>query len=212
MYKERMNRYFPEVIRNINEFKAIIDAEYPEFEELSINRENVLNNAYITTMDESRIEQWEKILRLKPVANSTLEDRRDSIIATIRGQGKLNTQLIETIVSSFTGGIVESWVIDSILYVKIYPPANDKSYIFDNVKNVLATKLPAHLGLVVYRNYATWGEVSAYTPTWGGISENFATWNDVKFLISDAGDFVYEYLVDESGNSITNEFNTKLFN
>lgn len=212
MYQERMNRYFPEVIRTIKEFQAIIDSEYPEFEDLSVKRENVLNNAYLTTMDESRIVEWEKILKLKPIAESTLNDRRDAVIATIRGQGKLNSKLIEAIVSSFTGGIVESWIIDSVLYVKVYPPSYNKTYIFDNVKNVLATKIPAHLDLVVYRNHATWGGIRAYAPTWGDVSENFETWNDVKFFISSSSEDIFEYLVDESGNSITNELNSKLFN
>ena len=42
MYRERMNSYYPEVIRTIYEFQAIIDSEYPEFEDLSAERDNVL--------------------------------------------------------------------------------------------------------------------------------------------------------------------------
>ena len=34
MYRTRMNEYYPEVVRTIKEFQAIIDAEYPEFENL----------------------------------------------------------------------------------------------------------------------------------------------------------------------------------
>lgn len=212
MYQERMSSCYPEVIRAVEEFKAIVDSEYPEFEDLSANQEKVLNNAYLLTMDEDRLSEWEKILSLKPLAGSTVEDRRESVIGAIRGQGKLNTTVIEAIVSSFTGGITESWIIDSILYVKIYPPANNKSYIFDNVKNALASKVPAHLELNVFRNYATWGAIKSYAPTWGDVYEKFKTWNDVKFIISSSNDNVFEYIVDESGNSITNELNNKLFN
>ena len=212
MYQERMNSYLPEVIRTIEEFQGIIDGEYPEFEELSVERENVLKNAYITTMDEVRIAEWEKILKLTPIKGSTIDDRRDSVIASIRGQGKLNSKLIEAIVSSFTGGIVDSWIIDSTLYVEIYPPSYNKTYIFDNVKNALAAKIPAHLDLLVYRNHSTWGGIRSYANTWGGVSENFETWGDVKFFISSSSDNVFEYIVDESGNSIADELGSKLFN
>ena len=211
MYQERMSGYYPEVIRAIKEFQAIIDGEYPEFENLDANRESVVNNAYLMTMDESRLAQWEKILNLVPIPGCTVEDRRDSVIASIRSQSKLNSKVIDAIVTSFTGGIAESWIIDSVLYVKIYPPAYNKTYIFDNVENAIRTKVPAHLDVNIYRKYATWGEIKSYAKTWGGVAENFATWGDVVcFITSD--DDVFEYIVDESGNSITNERGHKLFN
>lgn len=213
MYQERMKGYYPQVIRNIKEFNGIIDGEYPEFENLNLSLENVLNNAYLMTMDENRLVEWEKLLNLIPLIGSTVEDRRESVIAAIRGQGKLNTKVIEAIVASFTGGTAESWIIDSKLYVKVLPPPNSKVYIFDNVESSLASKIPAHLELKVFRNYAKWDEIKSYAETWGGVDENFATWNDVNFFSSSTGgDDIFEYIVDEDGNTIANELNKKLFN
>lgn len=212
MYQERMNSYYPEVIRAIYEFNAIIDGEYPEFEELSISRENVLNDAYLTTMGESRIADWEKILNLTPRTGSTVDSRRDSVIAAIRGQGKLNTKTIENIIKTFTGGTVESWIIDSLLYIKIYPPSNNKVYDFDAVTNAITAKLPAHLSAFIYRNYSAWQGVKDYAVTWGGVAENFATWNDVKSFGAASIEDIFEYVVDESGNLISNELNDRLFN
>ena len=212
MYQERMLGYYPKVIQNVLEFRGLIDSEYPEIEDLESIREQVLDDAYLLTMNEDRIKDWERILNLKPVEGSTLEDRRDSVIATIRGQGKLNSKLIDVIVSSFTGGIAESWIIDSVLYVKVYPPSNSKPYIFDNVRNVLMSKIPAHLGLNIYRNYATWGGIKSYSQTWENVNNTFPSWEHVKFFMATDTKNVFEYLVDESGNSITNELDEKLFN
>ena len=65
MYYERMNSYYPEVIRTIAEFQAIIDSEYPEFEGLESGRDEVINDAYLPTMSEARISQWEQLLNIK---------------------------------------------------------------------------------------------------------------------------------------------------
>ena len=179
MYKERMNGYYPSVVQTIKEFQAIINSEYPEIEALHEGNERVLADAYLTTMTEERIEQWEKILKIQPIENSTIEDRRDTILARIRGQGKLNTALINSIVNTFTGGTAISYIVDSVLYVEITPPPENKQYQFTNVEQELALKVPAHLGLKVARNYYTWNDIIAYAPTWQDVYDSFETWEDV---------------------------------
>ena len=178
MFGQRMIDYYPPVIAGIKEFRSIISAEYPEIENLHAAKDNVLNNAYLSTMDENRIAAWEKALKIVPLANSTIEDRRDVIIARMRGQGKLNTEVINTIVNSFTGGTAKSWIENSTLYVEITPPPDNKQYRFENVENELKNKVPAHLGLVVIRNYYTWGELKNNNETWQDVSDNFAKWED----------------------------------
>ena len=130
-------------------------------------------------MSESRIEQWENILNIKPLDNSSVDDRRDTIIARIRGQGKLNTELINAIVNAFTGGTANSWVEDSTLYVEITPPPNNKQYQFANVEQELSLKVPAHLGFSVKRNYFEWDEVKDKYATWQDVKDGFAAWYDV---------------------------------
>lgn len=178
-YKDRMASYYPPIIRNIKDFKGIVDSEYPEIEELNKSKDNVLDNAYLTTMDEGRIAQWENKLNIRPVEHSTVEDRRETIIARIRGQGKLNTALISSIVNAFTGGSATSYIKDSNLHVIITPPPNNKQYQFANVEQELRRKVPAHLGLVIERNYETWEEY--LDNTWGDMipEQENETWEDV---------------------------------
>ena len=183
MYRQRMNSYYPDVIRSIQEFKAIVDSESTEFEDLSINRESVLNDAYLTTMGEARITEWEKILGIQPLDHSTITDRRDNVIARIRGQGKLNTNLINTIVKTFTEGAAESWVENGVLYVAITPPPNNKQYRFDNVELEISKKVPAHLGFQISRNYYTWGEIKNSHSTWNDVNTYFDKWNDVLLFV-----------------------------
>lgn len=181
-----MTNYYPQVISAISEFKAIVDAEYPEFELMDAGEESILNDAYLLTMGEDRIKQWEQILGITPLPTATLSNRRDTIIARIRGQGKLNSALINSIVNAFTGGTANSWVKDSILYVEITPPPGNKSFMFADVEQELAKKVPAHLGFQVSRNYYDWGEIKADHASWQEVKDSFATWNDV-YLFSPFG-------------------------
>ena len=179
MYRERMNSYYPQVIRTIAEFKAIVDSEYPEFEDLSVAKDRVINDAYLLTMSEERVEQWENILGVHPLEDSSLDDRRETIVARIRGQGKLNTALINSIVNAFTGGTANSWVENSVLYVEITPPPTNKQFKFANIEQELSKKIPAHLGFSVSRNYLEWDEVKSKYATWQDVKDGFATWNNV---------------------------------
>lgn len=182
-YQDRMIDYYPSVISAITEFRSIIDAEYPMFEELDTARTQVLDDAYLTTMGETRITQWERILSVTPLPDSSIQDRRDTIIARIRGQGKLNTETINSIVYTFTGGTAISWVENSCLYVEITPPPNNKSYKFANVEQELSKKVPAHLGFRVSRNYYEWGDIKNNHETWQDVKDEFDTWNDVYLFV-----------------------------
>ena len=183
MYRKRMNDYYPEVVKSILDIQAIIDAESPEFEELDSAFDSLKNDAYLLTMGKERVIEWEKLLGIIPIEGSSVSDRRDTIIARIRGQGKLNTTLINAIVKTFTGGTANSWVQDGVLYVEITPPPENKSFLFSNVEQELKRKVPAHLGFNVSRNYYTWGDIEDSYATWGDVEDNFGTWNDVLLFV-----------------------------
>lgn len=185
MYRERMNSYYPKVIQSILEFQAIIDGEYPEIENIKDGTNRVISDAYLTKMSEDRIEQWENMLGIRPIENSSVDDRRETVVARIRGQGKLNSELINIIVGTFTnGGTANAWVKDSVLYVEITPPPNNKQYQFANVEQELKNKIPAHLDLQVSRNYYSWEDIEKSFATWGDIINSpFDTWEDVFLFV-----------------------------
>lgn len=183
MYKERMLNYYPQVIREIFEFRAIIEAESEQMQAQSDGRDAVMNQSYLPTMGEVRIKQWEKALGITPIQDSSLDDRRDTVIARIRGQGKLNEALISSIVNAFTGGKAKSWVENSTLYVEITPPPDNKQYQFANVEQELNKKLPAHLGLSVNRRYVDWNKIKTTFTTWQNVKDGFDTWEDVYLYV-----------------------------
>ena len=181
--KQRMFGYYPKVIQAILEFKAITDQEGHELNNIRDGLDNVIDDAYLSTMSENRIMQWENMLGIRPLEGTTFEDRRETIIARIRGQGKLNTALINNIVKTFTGGTAISWVENSVLYVEITPPPNNKQFVFENVEQELRYRIPAHLNFNIYRNYATWGDIKNNFNTWDDVQIELGTWDYVCLFV-----------------------------
>jgi hypothetical protein len=179
MYQERMLSYYPNVIKSISEFQAIIDGEHPEFEQISLGNEYIIADAYLLTMSEPRIKQWEKILGIPVREGSTLEDRRETVLARIRGQGKLNTKLINTIVKTFTNADCKCWFENSTLYVRLNPSPDGKTYLMDNLIQEIAKKIPAHLNYNIKESWQYWREVNSNYDSWLDVQKAYGTWENV---------------------------------
>lgn len=214
-YNEQMLNYYPEVIKAIREFKVSIKTQSLQINEIHEKLKELMNNAYISAADENRLIMWEKFLEITPRQQGEQEYeewltyRRDVILSRLYQTEKLNTKSIEDIVRIFTGGIAESWFLDGTLYVKIYPPENNKPFDLDSVITALELKCPAHLNLVVYKDYINWEQLSD-NYTWEDVYTKFSNWGE---LVSGSPKVnVFEYIVDEDGGYITDESNNRLFN
>ena len=176
-----MTNCYPSAILNIYEFNSIIDGEYPEFDLLSTNKEQIVQDAYLLTMSEDRITQWENQLGIIPVAGSTLDDRRETIIAKLVGKTKLNTQTIKAMVKTFTTGDCNVWFDDSTIHVEMLPSPEPKRFILDNLIAVLTPKIPAHLQFEISYAYRFWEDVKADDPNWNAVNELFNDWEAVLY-------------------------------
>lgn len=184
-YKARMYGYYPTVITDIEEFKAILDAEYPEISAIVAAKDRIAENAYLVSMDAERLEQWEHALGITPLEDSTLEDRRETIMARIKSHSKLNTATIESIVKTFTGGEAKSTITNSVLTVEIKPPKDGKEFRIENVTQEIQRLIPAHLGFNIKQSYVTWGDVKNKHASWNTIKTSYADWAAVKAIFPD---------------------------
>lgn len=114
---QRMLGYLPEFLRTAREIKAILESEGHEIDRLSDNIQLIINDAYIMSASESRIQQWEQKLKIVPAG--TLEQRKQFILAVLRGQGKLNETKIKSVVNAFTGGEAIVTFTNSTIDIKI---------------------------------------------------------------------------------------------
>lgn len=184
-YNEHMLSYYPEVIKSIREFQMLIATQSLQVEEMHQKLVEILGSAYVTTANEERVAEWEKLLEITPLPQGEddletwLADRRETILARLYHAEKLNTKSIADIVSIFTGGTAISYFKDSTINVLISPPKNNKLYKFANVEQELRKKVPAHLEFQVNRHYYTWLETKTNNATWGDVATNFANWEEV---------------------------------
>lgn len=165
--RHQLMDYLPPYLQNSTIFKAIMKTEGIELDRLQDSIQVIIDDAYILTATEARIEEWEKALGIIPTG--TLAQRKSYIISILRGQGKLNESRIKSIVEAFTGGDAEVTFASSTLTVKVLAPALGDVYLYPDVERSLRAKIPAHITLVVQKYYSTWE----------GVSTNFGSWTDV---------------------------------
>lgn len=186
-YNEQMLNYYPEIIKAIREFQCLIATQSLQVEDMHKELSKILSNAYVSSADEDRLSDWEKLLEITPLPqgdddlDTWLSDRRETILARLYSTPKLNTQTISDIVSIFTGGSATSYFENGVVYVLISPPEKNKQYKFENVEQELRKKIPAHLMFEVGVNYFIWDEVQQANTTWEDILNNHKDWNDVLY-------------------------------
>lgn len=186
-YNERMLNRYPEVIKSIREFQALIVAQSLEVEAMHEELTRMLSNAYIATADETKIAQWEEYLGITPLPQGVddldtwISDRKETILARLYNAEKINEKSIADIVKIFTGGTTTSYFKDGVIHIIILPPKDNKLFKFENVERELSNKIPAHLAFRVSRNYYDWLQIQSSYTTWGDLNDSFTSWEEVLY-------------------------------
>ena len=124
----KMIGWYPTTVVAVDALRAVNDVVGHELDNARARGALLNNNAFLFWMDESRLAEWESALEIDVPENSTVEERRNVIIAKIRGQNKFNVSNIKSIVKTFTGGDAEVNVADGVISVKVLPPNNGQLY------------------------------------------------------------------------------------
>lgn len=76
-----IKEYFPNVLKEVREFKILDTAETPELKSIYDCIGEVLDNSFIETAKETGIARAEKIVGISPRATDTLEERKFNVLA-----------------------------------------------------------------------------------------------------------------------------------
>ena len=184
-------RYLPPYYDDVVEMNLVMEAENPEVDELSVALTQVKDNQFILTADNSRVRQWEKLLKLHPdMAAQSLDYRKAMVIMRLSTRSPLtNRWLVEKLNEVVGVGryIIELEHDKYWLYIRLHKDALE---IMTDLKTYLREKLPANLGIslrdltktwgdVLNKYYFTWGPTSAMN-TWGILRS--LTWSDLREL------------------------------
>lgn len=176
----KMIGWYPTTVVAVDALRAVNDVVGHELDNARARGALLNNNAFLFWMDESRLAEWENALELDVPENSTVEERRNVIIAKIRGQNKFNVSNIKSIVKTFTGGDAEVTVADGVISVKVLPPNNGQLYNQSALVWELKNKIPAHMLLNIERYYSTWGDVKNNETSWQSIRSGYTNWDALK--------------------------------
>ena len=176
----KMIGWYPTTVVAVDAMRAVNDVVGHELDNARARGALLNNNAFLFWMDESRLAEWENALEIDVPENSTVEERRNVIIAKIRGQNKFNVSNIKSIVKTFTGGDAEVTVADGVISVKVLPPNNGQLYNQSALVWELKNKIPAHMQLNIERYYSTWGDVKNNETSWQSIRSGYTNWDALK--------------------------------
>lgn len=174
-------KYLPHFMQDVREYQELFSPIDDEINILYPYIESIFAEMIIMYCSEARIEEWERNLKIVPTG--TLEERRLYIKAVLRGNGKLNEAKIKSIVNAFTGSDALVTFYDSTIFVKVLSPSHGEIYRFPDVERALKPLIPAHLGLSVTRNYATWADVKNNYGSWENVA-SAADWEEIKNWIA----------------------------
>lgn len=177
---ERMLSYLPPYWHEYEEIIRILEAEGAELDDLDSESDYILTDAFILTMRESRVEEWEKWLGLPPTG--TLDDRRQAILMYFAVIAKMTRESIQVLVSQlYNGARAEVVFKDSTVHITIKPlPEHDDEPIdFQLLLDQLKRRKPCHISLFTKRWYCSWGDIKNGFNTWQAIKDNRKNWQHV---------------------------------
>jgi len=177
-YYINLTRLVPEFIWRKIEMYEIYKTQGYEAGYLQHCMEDMMDQCFLTTATWG-LSRWEQVLAIETNLSLTYEQRREILLAQIRGHGIATKEMIKETAAVFSGGdtdIIEdnpnSLFIVRFIGIKGIP-RNMKAFI-----NMLEEIKPAHL---VYRfeyRYTVWEELLPYT--WGDLSD--MTWDNLRIL------------------------------
>lgn len=173
----RLIDYLPPVIRDVREFRAIMnDGEQAEIAELWDAVEAAFNDQFISEATENGIERWEKILGISPKGTDTLDARRFRILSRLNEQLPYTLPVLEDILRSLCGENGYSLEVQNELYtLKVKVALVAKSNV-DDVDVLLRRFAPANMVIELSLKYNKWQKLKELA--WGGLKT--LTWKDIK--------------------------------
>lgn len=158
-----IRRYYPDVLANAKEFKAIADVVELELNEiLQLILKNTFN-LFVFELDIKGCERWEKMLAIYPLANATVEDRRMVILSKMLSSLPYTHRKLMQILNGVCGDDGYKIVDDYKNYrLKILLNLGVKNQ-FNVVKNLVRYIIPANLTLIVDLLYNRHIDLEVYT-------------------------------------------------
>lgn len=171
-----LTRYLPDVLKDVKEMRAIMEAETPEIRAIWAACEDCMNDQFIAEATENGVARREKILGITPYTTDTLDDRKFRLLAKYNEDTPYTRNRLKNMLTSLCGsdGYYVTFLTNSFtVNVKVALAVKKQK---DVIEELLERELPYNMVFSVELLYNTWAQVIPYT--WG--AAHALTWKDIK--------------------------------
>ncbi len=188
-YSVDLARYAPGYVAALVEMAEIYRVQGMEIGSVNHVLADLIAQCFVQTATWGLL-RWEEVYGITTNLSLPYEQRREVILAKMRGQGTTTVEMIKNVASAFTGIEVEviednSHYMFIIRFVGQYGvPRNLQAF-----REILEEIKPAHLGYELEYRFVIWDELRPYTwndlraYTWDGIRVNeirkFVRWESI---------------------------------
>jgi uncharacterized protein YmfQ (DUF2313 family) len=163
MYDRNLIDYLPHVIRQVREYKAIMETEQPEMVTVWQAVEDALNDQFINDATVNGVSRWEKILGIVPKATETLSARKFTILTRVNEQLPYTFRTLNEQLKSLCGKDGYSINLENELYtlhvqVNLVAKSN-----YNDVDALLKRIVPANMIIVLSLKYNQHETLAQYT-------------------------------------------------
>lgn len=163
MFERRLINYLPPILRDVREYKAIMnDAEQSEVEELWKAADDVLNNQFITDATEKGVLRWERVLGIVPQATLSLNERKFTILARLNEQLPFTLKNLENLLRILCGEDGFTVQINPSGYTLIVKIALTAKKNYSDVEQMLKRIVPANLLIQLSLMYNTYEQLNLF--------------------------------------------------
>lgn len=163
--------YLPNIIKELEEFKQIMNAEQRQIDELWGFIYAILNEAFVDTAEDIGLKRWESILNITPLDTDTAEVRRMRIHARMLEDAPYTWNSFKQMLDGLCGENGFTLELKSKEYILVIKVALTSKKLKDEVVKMAERVVPANLILdidLLYNTYdllkkITWEQASEKT-------------------------------------------------
>ena len=145
-----IKEYWSSVVAESLEFKAIADAENPEFNYLWEKVYGLVDEYFVKTATEYGVGRMEKILNIIPLATDTLDQRKAKIIWKLNLKIPYTMRFLQNILTSFVGEENRTLYVDNdtrTLVIRIKDGLTDMIQLRKDLEKIIPADLILDLGV-----------------------------------------------------------------
>lgn len=171
-----LSDYLPDVLKDVREMRAIMDAETPEVQAIWDACEDLMNDQFISEATENGVARREKFLDITPFATDTLDDRKFRLLSRYSENIPYTRRSLEALLETLCGAGGYTLTITTATFtveVKVALGVKKQEAI---VTETLERILPYNMAFSVKVLYNTWAKAKSYK--WSELKK--LTWKDLK--------------------------------